>query len=53
MKVLDFESGHLVQKETGTTRVAKVADTPKQRLAVLRRGPLFELRLLNPVADQI
>lgn len=47
LKVLDFESGHLVLKETGTHSTAKVANTPKQRLGILRRGPLFELRWLS------
>jgi hypothetical protein len=47
LKVLDFESGHLVQKETGTNKSAKIADTGRQRLAILRRGPLFELKLFK------
>ena len=51
LKVLDFESGHLVQKETGISREAKVADTARQRLAILRRGPLFELKLFRASND--
>jgi hypothetical protein len=47
LKVLDFESGRLVLKETGTHTAAKVASTPKQRLGLLRRGPLFELSWLS------
>lgn len=47
LKVLDFESGHLVLKETGTHTAAKVASTPNQRLGLLRRGPLFELEGLS------
>jgi len=49
LKVLDFESGRLVLKETGTSTEAKVAGTPKQRLGLLRRGPLFELKNLGTV----
>lgn len=49
LKVLDFESGRLVLKETGTSTEAKVAGTPKQRLGLLRRGPLFELKNLRTV----
>lgn len=47
LKVLDFESGHLVIKETGTATPAKIANTPKERVGLLRRGPLFELKSLS------
>jgi len=43
LKVLDFEAGHIVVKETGTNVATKIGNTPKKRLALLRRGPLFEL----------
>jgi len=43
LKVLDFVSGHLVLKQTGTDIAAKSGVTPKQRLGILRRGPLFAL----------
>jgi hypothetical protein len=44
LKVLDFESGHLVLKETGKKGApAKVAATAKQRQEILRRGPLLDL----------
>lgn len=43
LKVLDFESGHIVLKETGTNVATKIGDTPKRRLGLLRRGPLLEL----------
>ncbi len=43
LRVLDFESGHLVLKATGTKEPHKIGSTPNQRLGILRRGPLFEL----------
>jgi len=46
LKVIDFAAGHLVLKETGTTVPAKVGSTSKQRLGLLRRGPLFHLDTL-------
>jgi hypothetical protein len=46
LKVLDFEDGHIVLKETGTDTPSKVGGTPKQRLGLLRRGPLFALNNL-------
>ncbi len=47
LKVLDFEAGHIVLKETGTNVPTKIGNTPKKRLGLLRRGPLFELSELN------
>ena len=47
LKVLDFRSGHLAVKDTGTASEERLAKTPKQRLAILRRGPLFELSELT------
>lgn len=47
LKVLDFEAGHIVLKETGTNVATKTGNTPKKRLGLLRRGPLFELKELN------
>jgi hypothetical protein len=46
LKVLDFEAGHLVLKQTGTSSAAKVGNTPNARLGILRRGPLLRLELL-------
>src|SRR5260221_829249 len=46
LKVLDLEDGFIVLKETGTNSPTKVGGTPKQRLGLLRRGPLFELKSL-------
>lgn len=47
LRVLDFSSGYIVLKETGGTTPAKKGATPKQRLALLRRGPLFDLQSLS------
>jgi hypothetical protein len=47
LKVLAFENGHLVLKETGTTAPKRSGDTPKKRLGLLRRGPLFALSNLK------
>ncbi len=47
LKVLDFVAGHLVLKETGTTKPAKVGSSSKQRLGLLRRGSLFNLDRLR------
>ena len=46
LKVLDFSSGNLVLKETGTTKHVRAGATSKQRLGILRRGPLFDLHLI-------
>lgn len=43
LRVLDFRGAFLILKTTGTTELPRVADTPKKLLAVLRRGPTFEL----------
>jgi hypothetical protein len=50
LRVLDFEAGHLVLKETGTTAKAKVGSSPNQRLAILRRGPRVYLETFDPTA---
>jgi hypothetical protein len=47
LKVLDFSAGNLVLKETGTTKQVKTATTSKQRLGILRRGPLLDLNLVS------
>jgi hypothetical protein len=46
LKVLDFSSGDLVLKETGTTKAVRVGSTSKQRLGILRRGPLLDLHVI-------
>jgi hypothetical protein len=43
LKVLDFSGGILVLKETGTSQSEKPGGTSKQRLGILRRGPLLDL----------
>jgi hypothetical protein len=44
---LDFVSGGLVLKRTGTQEAMKRGDTPKKLLALLRRGSLFSLETLR------
>ena len=46
LKVLDFRKGYIVFRETGTTTDPKIGDTSKRLSGILRRGPLFELKLL-------
>ena len=43
LKVLDFEEGHIVLRETGTTRPPRVGDTPRRLITILRSAPEFEL----------
>lgn len=51
LKVLDFTKGHLVLKNTGGgTGTLRAGDTPKRLLAILRRGPAFELSALADLA---
>lgn len=53
LKVLNFEDGFLVLKDTGTRKESRVGRTPNQRLGILRRGPLFDLdRLSSTEADR-
>ena len=47
LKVLDFRKGSIVFRETGTTINPKIGDTSKRLSGILRRGPLFELKLLH------
>ena len=47
IKALDFVGGHIVLKETATRTPDKIGDTPKKRLAIFRRGPLFHLKALS------
>jgi hypothetical protein len=49
LKVLDFDRGHIILKETGSGEPPRVAKTTNQRLAILRRGPALELTSLTPV----
>lgn len=43
LRVLDYQGGHLVLKNTGTTKRAVIGNTANKRLSVLRRGPAFPL----------
>lgn len=43
LRALDFKEGRLVMKETGTAVPARAAATPRQRLGILRRSPVFPL----------
>lgn len=47
LKVLDFTKDHLVLKNTGGTASPRPGDTPKRLLAILRRGPAFDLSALS------
>jgi hypothetical protein len=47
IRVLDFVGGHMVSRETGRTKSARVGDSPKALLGILRRAPLFELSRLG------
>ncbi|MBI1927865.1 ATP-binding protein [Candidatus Poribacteria bacterium] len=49
LKVLDFRKGYMVFRETGTTTEPIIGNTSKQLSGILRRGPLFELRLLSDI----
>jgi hypothetical protein len=51
LKLLDFSAGWMVLKETGTKIEARVGRTPKQRLGLLRRGPMLELKILTAYAS--
>lgn len=43
LRALDLKNGILVLKFTGTAAAAKLGATTKQRHAILRRGPIFQL----------
>lgn len=43
LRVLDFIKNHLALKNTGSKEPVKHGDTPKGLLAILRRGPIFDL----------
>lgn len=47
LRALDFEGGHIVLKETGSSAPMRVGDTPNRLLGLLRRGPLFELAAIS------
>ena len=47
LRVLDFERGHMVLKRTRSTEPTSVGGTARQLVALLRRGPNFELTQLS------
>ena len=47
LRVLDFERGHMVLKRTSSVDPTKVGDTARRLVALLRRGPIFELGRLS------
>lgn len=49
LRVLDFEKGHMVLKRTRTRERTRVGDTARKLVALLRRGPIFELSNLDPI----
>lgn len=49
--VLDFDGGHIIQKETGKKGTERVGDTARRLLQILRRGPVLPLANLRPVSD--
>ncbi len=48
LHVLDFDGGHLIQKETGLSGSQVVGDTVKRLFSILRRGPEMPLSVLTP-----
>jgi hypothetical protein len=44
LKVLDFAQGHLALNETGTTSPLRFGKTARGLIAILRHGPVLELR---------
>jgi hypothetical protein len=49
LKVLDFEDGHIVMRETGTNRLPRTGDTPRKLITILRGSPQFNLSRLTRV----
>lgn len=48
IEILDFEGGRIVAKRTRSSKVARVGDTPRQVISILRVAPTFELeRFVN------
>lgn len=52
LTVLDFEHGHMVLKRTRSADPAKVGDTVLKLVALLRRGPIFELKMLADITEE-
>jgi hypothetical protein len=47
--VLDFEAGHLCLKRTRSGEPARIGDTARRLVAILRNGPIFDLNSLSPL----
>jgi hypothetical protein len=45
--VLDFDGGHIIQKQTGSKGSERVGDTARRLLQILRRGPVLPLEALR------
>jgi hypothetical protein len=52
LTVLDFEHGHIVLKRTRSADPAKVGDTVLKLVALLRRGPIFQLGKLSEIVKE-
>ncbi len=49
--VLDFSKGHVLSKQTRTATPAKVGDTPRQVISILRAAPVLKLSRLGTAAQ--
>lgn len=47
LRVLDLETGQIVEKRTGKALPVRRGDTPNRLLSILRRGPLLQLSKLG------
>jgi hypothetical protein len=47
LRVLDFEGGHIVLRETGRQKPPRLGDTPRKLITILRGAPEFELARLT------
>ena len=52
LTVLDFEHGHMVLKRTRSADPAKIGDTVLRLVALLRRGPIFQLGELTEIVKE-
>jgi hypothetical protein len=48
LKVLDFENGHILLRETGTRKQPRLGDTPRRLVTILRGAPDLALATLTP-----
>jgi hypothetical protein len=51
LKVLDFERGYILLRETGTQKAPRLGDTPRRLVTILRGAPDFALASLTPAVD--